>query len=151
LSAPEQGRKLGIDVGTVRVGVAISDRDGILATPLMTLQRDMRGSADVEQVASLVTEHAVAEVVVGLPIGLSGRDGPAAQAVRAYAEGLSERIAPVPVRLVDERLTTKTAERVLAGRGVKGRARRTVVDQAAAVVILQAALDADRSARRSDE
>jgi putative Holliday junction resolvase len=149
LSVSERGPKLGIDVGTVRVGVAVSDRDGILATPLVTVRRDQRGGADIEQIAALVREHAAVEVVMGLPVGMSGRDGPAAQAARAYAEALTSRIAPVPVRLVDERLTTVTAERVLAARGVKGRERRTVVDQAAAVVILQAALDADRS--RSDE
>jgi putative holliday junction resolvase len=151
LSTAQPGPKLGIDVGSVRVGVALSDREGILATPLETLPRDAKTGADIERIAALVQAHAVAEVVVGLPVGLSGRDGPAAVGVRAYADALSQRITPVPVRLVDERLTTTTAERVLAERGVRGRARRSVVDQAAAVVILQAALDADRSARRRDE
>ncbi len=151
MSTPHPGPKLGVDVGSVRVGVAISDREGILATPLVTLPRDARGGAEIEQIAALVQEHSIAEVVVGLPVGLSGRDGPAAEGVRAYADGLRQRIAPVPVRLIDERLTTTTAERVLAERGIRGRARRSVVDQAAAVVILQAALDADRSARRREE
>jgi putative Holliday junction resolvase len=144
------GVRLGVDVGSVRVGTAISDPDGILATPLVTLARDA-GGRDLVQLAGLVAEHDVVEVVVGLPVGLSGRDGAAAALARAYAEELASRVAPVPVRLVDERLTTVSAERVLRDRGVRGKARRKVVDQAAAVVILQTALDTDRARRRSTE
>jgi putative Holliday junction resolvase len=151
LSDRPAGVRLGVDVGSVRVGVARSDRDGILATPVVTLRRDTKAGADLEALAALVAEHEVVEVLVGLPRSLSGREGPAATAARAYADRLAARIAPVPVRLVDERLTTVSAERTLAERGVRGRARRRVVDQAAAVVILQAALDADRAARRSTE
>jgi putative Holliday junction resolvase len=151
LSDRPAGVRLGVDVGSVRVGVARSDRDGILATPVVTLRRDTKAGADLEALAALVAEHEVVEVLVGLPRSLSGREGPAATAARAYADRLAVRIAPVPVRLVDERLTTVSAERTLAERGVRGRARRRVVDQAAAVVILQAALDADRAARRSTE
>lgn len=128
-------RKLGVDVGSVRVGVAVSDPHGILATPLVTLPRE----GSVEALAALVAEHEVGEVVVGLPRSLSGREGPAADAATAYAEELRARIAPVPVRMVDERLSTVTA-----GRYVRGRERRKAIDQAAAVVILQSALDADR-------
>lgn len=145
------GVRLGVDVGNVRVGVACSDRDGILATPLVTLARDAKTSSDLDALAALVAEHDAVEVIVGLPRSLSGKEGPAAVAARAYADALAERVAPVPVRLVDERLTTVSAERTLAERGVRGRSRRAVVDQAAAVVILQAALDADRAARRSTE
>jgi putative Holliday junction resolvase len=145
------GVRLGVDVGSVRVGVARSDRDGILATPLITVPRDAKTGADLVVLAALVAEHEAVEVIVGLPRSLSGREGPAAATARAYAAQLAERVAPVPVRLVDERLTTVSAERTLAERGVRGRERREVVDQAAAVVILQAALDADRAARRSTE
>lgn len=143
--------RLGVDVGSVRVGVARSDPDGILATPLVTLDRDPKGDRDVAQLASLVVEHGAVEVVVGLPVGLSGRDGAAANIAREYAAAVAAAVDPVPVRLVDERLTTVSAERVLRGRGVRGPARRKVVDQAAAVVILQSALDTDRARRRSTE
>lgn len=139
--------RLGVDVGSVRVGVAISDPDGILATPLVTLARDAGGGRDLGELVALVAAHEVVEVVVGLPIGLSGKDGAAAALARAYADALSPLIAPVAVRLVDERLTTVSAERVLRERGVRGTARRKVVDQAAAVVILQSALDTDRAGR----
>lgn len=145
-----RGVRLGVDVGSVRVGVAISDPDGILATPLVTLPRDT-GGADLLSLTALVDEHGAVEVIVGLPVGMSGRDGAAAGFARAYAEQLALRVAPVPVRLVDERLTTVSAERVLRDRGVSGKARRKVVDQAAAVVILQTALDTDRARRRSTE
>ncbi len=130
------GVRLGVDVGTVRVGVAVSDPDGILATPLVTL-----AAGDLDALVRLVGEHDAVEVVVGLPRHLSGAAGASAALASEFARELGERIAPVPVRLVDERLSTVAAERVLAGRGVRGRARRDVVDQAAAVVILQSVLD----------
>ena len=149
MSSPRAGVRLGIDVGSVRVGVAVSDRDAIMATPLATLARDAAGAADLDAIAGFVAEHAAVEVVVGLPRSLSGREGPASATARRYADLLAARIAPVPVRLIDERLTTVTAERTLADRGIRSRDRRAVVDQAAAVVILQAALDADRAARRT--
>lgn len=136
-----RGVRLGVDVGTVRVGVAACDPDGVLATPLATLDR---GHGDVDELARLVGERDAIEVVVGLPISLSGREGPAAGAAQAYARTLAARIAPVPVRLVDERLTTVTAEHGLRAAGVSGRSRRKVVDRMAAVVILQSALDAER-------
>jgi putative Holliday junction resolvase len=141
-----RGPRLGVDVGSVRVGVAISDPDGILATPLVTLRRDLDGAADVAQLADLVREHGVIEVVVGLPRSLSGRIGPAAELAQAYAAALGMRLAPVPVRLADERLTTVVASRTLSQRGVKGKRQRAVVDQAAAVLILQDWLDANRAA-----
>lgn len=151
MSQRRRGVRLGVDVGSVRVGVAGSDRDGIMASPLVTLARDVRSEADLDALAALVTEHDAVEVVVGLPLSLSGREGPAATLARQYADRLAARIAPVPVRLVDERLSTVSAERTLGERGLRGRDRRVVVDQAAAVVILQAALDADRAARGSTE
>ena len=146
------GRRLGVDVGSVRVGVASSDPSGLLATPVRTVLRDPDEDAtaptDVEEVAALVEELAALEVVVGLPRTLAGVDGAAAQAARKYARRLAVRIAPVAVRLVDERLTTVDAHRNLRASGVEGRQQRAVVDQVAAVLILQAALDAERSSGR---
>jgi putative Holliday junction resolvase len=138
---PGAGRRLGVDVGAVRVGVALSDPSPFLATPLVTLARDEAGGRDLAELAALVVEHDVVEVVVGLPRTLAGRHGPAADIAARYADALAQRVAPVPVRLTDERLTTVTASRVLAERGVRGRKQRAVVDQAAAVEILQSWLD----------
>jgi putative Holliday junction resolvase len=157
-----RGARLGVDVGSVRVGVAISDPDGILATPLVTVARVAGGApgrrsshgetpepretpADLVEIARLVREHGVVEVVVGLPVTLSGRDGPAAAGARRYADALATLVDPVPVRLADERMSTVIATRRLSERGVRGRRQRTVVDQAAAVEILQGWLDAYRA------
>lgn len=124
------------------MGVALSDPSAVLATPLVTLDRDRRGGTDLDALAALVVEHEVVEVVVGLPRTLSGRHGPAAQAAQDYARELVPRLgADVPVRFADERLTTVSATRVLAERGVRGRKQRAVIDQAAAVEILQSWLD----------
>jgi putative Holliday junction resolvase len=144
-----RGRRLGVDVGTVRVGVALCDPDGILATPLVTLARDNnsdedRTPVDIAELARLVNEHATVEVVVGLPINLAGVEGPAAVHVRKYADRLAVAVAPVPVLLADERMSTVVATRRLSDRGVKGKRQRAVVDQAAAVEILQAWLDTQR-------
>jgi putative holliday junction resolvase len=147
-----RGVRLGVDVGTVRVGVAKSDPDGILATPVITVQRTQETttdgdevSTDLQQLASLVREHEAIEVIVGLPVNLAGREGPAAALTRQYAEALAKVIDPVPVRLSDERMSTVTASRRLSERGVRGRRQRAVVDQAAAVEILQGWLDARRA------
>lgn len=139
---PGPGRRIGVDVGAVRVGISVSDPSPVLATPLVTLSRDESGDADVARLAELVAEYEAVEVVVGLPTTLAGRQGQAAEAARSYAEAVRARVAPVPVRLRDERLTTVTASRVLSDRGVRGKRQRAVVDQAAAVEILQAYLDA---------
>lgn len=145
-----RGVRVGVDVGSVRVGVAVSDADAILATPLVTLSRDAAGNADVARLAEIVREHDAVEVVIGLPRHLSGRPGTAADAATSYADAVAAAVAPVPVRLVDERLSTVTAQRSLIGRGIKSRAQRAVVDQAAAVVILQSALDALPAERTDD-
>ena len=139
------GVRLGIDVGSVRVGLAASDPGGVLATPVETIERDVDSGADQGLIAAAVLEREVLEVVVGLPRSLSGQEGPAAQGVRAYATALATRISPTPVRLVDERLTTIDAHRTLRDSGMAGRAQRAVVDQVAAVLILQAALDVEKS------
>jgi putative holliday junction resolvase len=143
-SAARCGRRLGIDVGAVRVGVALCDPDGVLATPLLTVPRDLEGGADLRVIAGLVAEHEAAGVVVGLPRTLAGREGVAAEAARAFAVALAD-VLDVPVELSDERLTTVVATQQLRARGVKGRKQRAVVDQAAAVAILQGWLDARRS------
>ena len=140
------GRRLGVDVGDVRIGVSLSDPSGLLATPLETVAA---GRTSVQRLCALALEHEVREVVVGLPRSLSGREGPAAVRTRSYAERLAHALHPVPVRLVDERLTTVSAERVLRDRGRKGQRGRAVVDQVAAVEILQTALDGERSSGRS--
>ncbi|HET7431128.1 MAG TPA: Holliday junction resolvase RuvX [Nocardioides sp.] len=136
------GVRLGLDPGDARIGVARSDPTGFLATPVETVRR---GTGDLRRLAALVREHEAVEVVVGLPRSLSGGEGPAAAKARDFAERLATRIAPVPVRLCDERLTTVSAEAMLRDRGRKGQQRRAVVDQAAAVLILQHALDTERS------
>jgi putative Holliday junction resolvase len=138
-----RGRYLGIDVGAVRVGVAVCDPGGVLATPLVTVPRDVDGGSDLRAIAGLVAEHEAVGVVVGLPRTLAGRDGPAAEAARAFADALAG-VLDVPVELSDERLTTVVATRQLRERGVKGRKQRAVVDQAAAVAILQGWLDTHR-------
>jgi putative Holliday junction resolvase len=135
------GVRLGLDIGDARVGVAVSDRYGMLATPVETVRR---GPGDLDRIAAIVAEYEAVEIVVGLPRSLSGREGPAAARIRAVASELAGRVAGIPLRLVDERFTTVTAERVLREQGRKGQKRRAVVDQAAAVVILQHALDAER-------
>jgi putative Holliday junction resolvase len=147
-----RGVRLGVDVGTVRVGVALSDPDGILATPLVTLRRDTnpdssRTPDDIVELMRLVTAHESVEVVVGLPVTLAGTEGFAAAHARAYAEVLGRAIDPIPVQLADERMSTATAARRLSERGVRGGRRRAVVDQAAAVEILQGYLDAARRRR----
>lgn len=136
-----RGVRLGIDVGSVRVGVAMSDPNGILATPVGTFQRNVATGSDVARIADLVAEHAVVEVIVGLPRSLSGREGAAVDAARAYGAVLQRRIGSVPVRYVDERLTSVTANRILAERGRSAKKSRAVVDQVAAVQILQHYLD----------
>jgi putative Holliday junction resolvase len=139
------GVRLGIDPGEARIGVARSDPSGFLATPVETVRR---GKGDLSRIAGLVDDQEVVEVVVGLPRSLSGSEGPAAVRTREFARRLAERVAPVPVRLQDERLTTVSAEAMLRDRGKKGAARRAVIDQAAAVVILQHALDTERATGR---
>lgn len=135
--------RIGVDVGTVRVGVAVSDPDGALAFPLTVLPRDRRGG-DVDQVAVVVRDRDAVEVVVGLPQTLRGRDSASTSDARDYAAALAGRVAPVPVRLVDERLTTVAATRQLRESGRDSRRSRAVVDAAAAVLVLENALERER-------
>ena len=144
-----RGRRVAVDVGEVRIGLATCDPDGMIATPLETVAR---GDGDLARIRAQVDGLEAVELVVGLPRSLSGRDGPAAAKARAFAEALAADLRgagrEVPVRLCDERLSTVTAEAHLRAGGRKGKKRRAVVDQAAAVVILQNALDTERSTGR---
>jgi putative Holliday junction resolvase len=144
-AAVRAGVRVAVDVGSVRVGVATCDPEGLLATPATVLRRQTRGSRDLDELAEIVAHREAIEVLVGLPRSLSGRDGPAAVAARAYAADLAARVAPVEVRLVDERLTTVEASRGLRSAGLGAKAARAVVDAAAAAVVLQHALDAERA------
>jgi putative holliday junction resolvase len=145
---PGRGRRLGVDVGTVRIGVATSDPDGILATPVETVARDRRKGSDkhVRRLAQLVNELEAVEVVVGLPRTLADRSGSSARDAVELAEQLARRIAPTPVRLSDERLTTVSAQRSLRDAGIRAKGQRAMIDQAAAVGILQNWLDQRRVA-----
>jgi putative Holliday junction resolvase len=138
------GRVLGVDVVTVRVGLALSDPSGTLASPLETVKRAKDGR-DLDRLVALVVEHEVTEVVVGEPRHLSGASGASAEDAGAYAQALADRIADVPVHLIDERLSTVTAASHLRDGGIDSRKRRSVIDQAAAVVILQQFLDSKRA------
>nr|WP_221420739.1 Holliday junction resolvase RuvX [Conyzicola lurida] len=136
---------MGIDVGTVRIGVARSDLHGMLATPVETVAR---GDGDLARLLAIVAELDVAEIVVGLPLALSGRH----TASTGDAVGFAERLAAaasVPVRLVDERLSTVSAQAAVRSSGKSTKQSRSVIDQVAAVIILQHALDFERSSARS--
>ncbi|MFZ0323364.1 MAG: Holliday junction resolvase RuvX [Actinomycetes bacterium] len=139
-----RGVRLGIDPGQVRIGVAASDPDGVLAVPVETVSR---GAGDLDRIGALVDERAVLEVLVGLPRSLSGAEGAAAHAARQFARDLAEAV-PVDVRLVDERMSTAAATRSLRASGRDSRSSRAVIDQAAAVVLLQSALDSERVSGR---
>ncbi|GAB3864971.1 Holliday junction resolvase RuvX [Nocardioides maradonensis] len=135
------GVRLGVDPGEARIGVARSDPSGTLATPVETVRR---GKGDLRRLVRLVADEGAIEVLVGLPRSLNGRETASTEKARDLAVRLAARIAPVPVRLVDERLTTVSAEAMLRDQR-KGADRRAVIDQAAAMVILQHALDSERA------
>ena len=135
------GVRIGIDVGSVRVGIARSDSSGTLAVPIETLKHDKRL---IHAVAGIVGEYEALEVLVGLPLSMSGNPGKAAAIATEFATELAPAIAPIPVKLVDERLTTVQAQRGLQDAGKTTRQSRSSVDQAAAVIIVQHALDAEQ-------
>jgi putative Holliday junction resolvase len=149
-SAPapfRRGRRLAVDVGDARIGVASCDPDGLLATPVETVPgRDV--PAALRRLGELVAEYEPLEVVLGLPRSLGGGEGPAAAKVRTFAGRLARAVTPVPVRLVDERLSTVTAAQSMRASGVSAKKGRSRIDQAAAVVILQSALDGERTSGR---
>lgn len=135
------GIRLAIDVGSVRIGVAGCDPGGVLATPMATVRR---GAGDLAEIAELCAEREVIEVIVGLPTSLSGQAGRAAADARAFATELADLIAPIGVRLVDERFTTTLAHSALRAGGRDSKQRRFTVDKAAAALLLQSALDSER-------
>jgi putative Holliday junction resolvase len=135
------GVRLGIDVGTVRVGVARSDLHGMLATPVETIAR---GSGDLDRLLAIASELDVFEFVVGLPLALSGRETASTLDARSFAARLAGRTS-TPVRLVDERLSTVSANSAVRASGRSQKQARSVIDQVAAVIILQHALDHERS------
>jgi putative holliday junction resolvase len=160
------GVRLAVDVGSVRVGVARSDPGGILASPLTVLRSgpgklsklsgrsklskpaalsELDALDALDALAALAASTDAIEVIVGLPTSLSGREGAAAVSARSFAAELAGRLSPIPVRLVDERFTTTQAHDALRRGGKDSRARRDVVDAAAAAVLLQAALDTERA------
>ena len=134
-------RAIGVDLGSVRIGVAFAPADAAVAVPYEVLERSGTRARDHEALAGMVAEVAAEVVVIGLPTSLDGGEGPAAAAARAEAGEIAAALE-VPVVLHDERYTTVTAERILADQGVRGPARRKVVDKVAAAVILQSWLDA---------
>ncbi|WP_332760050.1 Holliday junction resolvase RuvX [Pseudarthrobacter sp.] len=144
-----QGIKLGVDVGTVRVGVALCDRDEILATPHKTLDRNAKKNSDVRVIASLAGELGAVQVFVGLPRTMKGEEHASARMATDYAGLLvAEFVArgmDVPVNLVDERLSSVTAHRNLHEAGMSSRNHRKVVDQVAAAGILQHAIDMQKA------
>lgn len=141
--AMRTGVRLGIDVGKVRIGVARSDFHGMLATPIETVQRSTDSGEDVKRILAIADELDPIELVVGLPLALSGSHTASTNDAVAFA-GTLARASAVPVRLVDERLSTVSAHSALRTSGKKSSRSRNIVDQVAAVIILQHALDAER-------
>lgn len=137
------GVRLGIDVGTVRIGVACSDPNGRMAIPLATVNRDRRGR-DVRKIASLAQEKEAIEIVVGLPRHLNGKEGSSAAEARDFAQKLQRKLPEMRVCLVDERLSSSQAHGLLSAAGQDSRARRQIVDQVAAQIILDQALEIER-------
>ncbi len=140
-----RGVRIGVDVGSVRIGVARTDPEGVLGVPVETVPR---GEGDVARIVALVAQYEAIEVVVGLPLAMSGRPGPAAAGARAFATQLAVALGSLPVRLVDERLSTVAATRGMRESGRNARNARAVVDQAAAVIIVQYAVDSERATGR---
>ena len=138
------GVRLGVDAGKARVGVSVCDRDGVLDTPVVTLSR---GGDTIDELRSVAAEYGAVEIVVGLPLSLRGDDTASTADARALATELAGAV-DIPVRLVDERLSTVSAQRALHQSGRSVKASRPVIDQVAAVIILQNALDFERSAGR---
>lgn len=141
------GTRLGVDVGKARVGIARSDPHAMLATPVETIARDLSGDADIGRIIEIVAEVGAVEVVVGLPLNLRGEYTPSTDDAEAFGDRLAVALREqgVPVRFVDERLSTVSAQGQLRQAGRKTKQSRAVIDQAAAVVILQHAIDTERS------
>jgi putative holliday junction resolvase len=143
-------RVLGLDLGSARIGVAVSDRTGTIASPLTVLQRSGSVGRDHQAIAKLVAEEEAEAVVVGLPLNMNGSAGPAAKAAIAEARALAT-VVGVPVHTSDERRTTVTADRAMMEAGMKAPARRKIVDKIAAAVLLQQWLDGQAAQRSAQE
>nr|WP_155048699.1 Holliday junction resolvase RuvX [Microbacterium sp. ZXX196] len=141
VSAFRRGVRLAVDVGRARVGVARCDPDGMLAVPVETVARDDRS---VARLAELAGEHAPIEIMVGLPLNMRGEDTPSTQDARAFAAELGAALPGTPIRLVDERLSTVSAHTALRQAGRSQKKSRSIVDQVAAVVFLQHAIDTEK-------
>ena len=139
-SGQARGRAIGLDLGTKRIGIAVSDSDRTVATPIEVVARSRDVARDRLRIGEIVREWEATTVVVGLPLSLSGQVGPAAKAALAEVEALRATLG-VPVETYDERLSTVTAERSLMEQSLRAPARRRVVDKVAAAVMLQAWLD----------
>lgn len=146
------GVRIGVDVGKARIGVARCDQHAMLATPLETVPRSASGDADVVRILELAKEADAFEFVVGLPLGMSGHRTPSTDDAEMFAKRISAALersndwgGETLVRLVDERLSTVSAQGQLRQAGKKSKQSRSIIDQAAAVVILQHALDMERS------
>jgi len=138
--AAPPGRVLGLDLGSRRIGVAVSDPGRVIASPDRVLSRSGDAERDRRAIAAIADEWEARVLVIGLPLSLDGSEGPAAQAARRESEHLAE-LTGLPVETYDERFTTVTADQQLAAQNMRGRDRRKVVDKVAAAVILQAWLD----------
>ncbi|HEX2248225.1 MAG TPA: Holliday junction resolvase RuvX [Arthrobacter sp.] len=151
-AAAPAGTKLGVDVGLARVGLAGSDPGGILATPIRTLKRDAKKNSDIRVLVREVAERSAVQVFVGLPRTMKGGESASTRMAREYADLLAKALADaglaVSGNLIDERLTTVSAHRTLHSAGMSSREHRKVVDQVAAVEILQQALDMQRALGR---
>lgn len=135
------GVRLALDWGEARIGVAACDALGVLAYPVETVQA---GPAALARLRALVDEYAPVEVVIGLPRNMNGSEGPAARRIREHASAFCRAVPGVRVRLLDERLTTVSAARTLSQQGRRAKKQRSVIDQVAAVTILEQALEAER-------
>lgn len=147
----EPGRVMALDVGGRRIGVALSDPTRLLSSPLTTIHAVPRDRA-IMRILTLLQEHAVTTLVVGLPLTMAGERGTQAQIVQAFVDQLTEKVG-IPIQLVDERLTTVAAERMMLDLGMRPEQRKARIDEVAASIILQDYLDSRRSpsARRSYE
>jgi len=140
MTQAQVGRALGVDLGSKRIGIAVSDPSGTIASPLTMVSRSGSQRRDHAAIASLAAEEQVTTIVVGLPLNMNGTVGPAAKAAIKEAEALAT-VVPMPVVTFDERRTTVTADRALMEGGIGAQARRKLVDKVAAAVMLQHWLD----------
>ena len=140
-------RALGVDPGSKRIGIAVSDRSGTIASPLVVLQRSRSRRHDLDEIARIARDEEAEVIVVGLPLNMNGSEGPAAVAAIAEARQLAS-LVDVPIEMHDERRTTVSADRSMIEAGLKAPARRQLVDKVAAAVMLQSWLDSRASRQR---